>query len=94
MVTSRKWRLVETAPKVLAIQVHRSEFDRKVGKAIKLSTSIQVNPSLELEVFEGGVIQYQVVAIICHQGMSHDSGHYVTYIQNDQGQWLTMVAVQ
>jgi len=86
-VTSRKWRLVETAPKVLVIHVHRSEFDRKLGHAIKRSTPIQVNPILELEMVEGDPIQYQVVAIICHEGASHNRGHYVTYMHNELGQW-------
>ena len=46
-----------------------------------------MNPILELEMVEGDPIQYQVVAIICHEGASHNRGHYVIYIHNDRGQW-------
>ena len=33
---------------------------------------------------------YEVVSIICHQldqGISHDHGHYVTYLRNGLGKW-------
>jgi ubiquitin C-terminal hydrolase len=86
MTTSWKSYQFRTVPKLLVILVNRSEFI-DASRSNKLDVLIQVPSSLELKMGDGGTKLYEVVSIICHQGLSHDSGHYVTYLRNGLGKW-------
>ena len=86
MTTSWKSYQFQTVPKVLVILVDRSEFIN-ASRSNKLDMLIQVPSSLGLKMGDGGTKLYEVVSIICHQGRSHDGGHYVTYLRNGLGKW-------
>ena len=84
----RSVRRFETFPCILVIEIMRTRFKAyvKFNKTTKVHTPVRVNSIVTLQLCDEFVPEYQIVGIICHEGISANSGHYVSYIRC-KGEW-------
>jgi Ubiquitin carboxyl-terminal hydrolase len=79
-----------TAPSILVTHLKRFAYD-KTGRLMRLKKHIGFPTTLEIGDFMSKVNQarpppYDLVAVLVHQGVSCDSGHYLAYVKNG-GSW-------
>ena len=84
----RSVRRFKTSPRILVIEVIRTRFTAYTTckRRTKVRTPVRVDSIVTLQLCDGTVHEYQIVGIICHEGLSHDTGHYVGYIRC-KGEW-------
>ena len=68
---------IKTFPKLLIIQLKRFSF---TSTAVKINLPLSFNRTLKIS---GNTEQYQLKFFICHEGPSVNSGHYTTYLPNE-----------
>lgn len=75
-----------SAPRVLIANLHR--FSAYGGK---VHTQIDLSPTLQLiSTSNGAESIYQLQAVICHAGLTVNSGHYYTYVKGLNGRWYVL----
>lgn len=75
-----------SAPRVLIANLHRfSAYGGKVHTQIDLSPTLQLISTLN-----GAESIYQLQAVICHAGLTVNSGHYYTYVKGVNGRWYVL----
>jgi len=88
--TATKGLRLATAPSILVTHFKRFAYD-KTGRLVRLKKHIDFPTTLEIGDFMSKVNQarpppYELVAVLVHQGVSCDSGHYLAYVKH-AGAW-------
>lgn len=78
-----------TAPSILVTHFKRFAYD-KMGRLVRLRKHVEFPTTLEIGDFMSKVNQarpppYELVAVLVHQGVSCDSGHYLAYVKHAGG---------
>jgi hypothetical protein len=84
--TAIKGLRLATAPSILVCHIKRFAFD-EYGRLIRLKKHIQFPVRLEIGDYMSRFNQarpppYELVAVLVHQGVSCDSGHYLAYVKH------------
>jgi len=87
--TATKGLRLATAPSILVTHFKRFAYD-KTGRLVRLKKHIEFPTTLEIGDFMSKVNQarpppYELVAVLVHQGVSCDSGHYLAYVKHAGG---------
>lgn len=88
--TVSKGLRLATAPSILVTHLKRFAFD-KSGRMVRLSKKIEFPLKLEIGDYMSRVNKarpppYELVAVLVHQGVSCDYGHYYAYVKQC-GEW-------
>ncbi|KAG0176845.1 Ubiquitin carboxyl-terminal hydrolase 36 [Apophysomyces sp. BC1021] len=78
-------------PMVLALHLNRfSEDGMKSGKSVKFEETLDIGKHVAESEHKNLKSNYQLFAIIVHQGASRHSGNYVAYVKSANGIWYCM----
>ena len=88
-----KKTLVISYPNILAIQLLRYDFDRNTMRPVKINCPVHCPLQMDLTSFADQSTlpfkaQYRLKAVICHNGLTSDSGHYTAYVARDEDWYL------
>ena len=92
-IVMNKRCLINNPPKILIITLNRWKQNNKGGKNANISKDDSIcnlKKNLNLDNLYGGTNLgvYNLCAIICHFGLTIDSGHYVSYCKEIDNNWF------
>ena len=70
---------VIATPNCIIIQLNRTTFEPNTHKTKKIFKKIYHNQTITI-MTENDIVEYDIIAAICHSGMSPEHGHYVIYL--------------
>ena len=74
---------VIATPNCIIIQLNRTTFEPNTHKTKKIFKKIYHNQTITI-MTENDIVEYDIIAAICHSGMSPEHGHYVIYLKNGE----------
>ncbi len=84
----RRLEREQSPPNTLQLQLKRFKYG-DTGP-IKITTSVNLDDSFKVDFQRDGVVipaTYRFKAVICHSGITANSGHYFTYVK-ENGRWF------
>lgn len=85
-------------PELLILNLSRNKYVKKVGSVVKDHGAVSIPEYLDLSQFlepssfgAQSKVQYRLRGVVSHQGLTVDSGHYISYIRVDHEdgyEWL------
>uniref|UniRef100_A0A7S2YG47 Ubiquitin carboxyl-terminal hydrolase n=1 Tax=Entomoneis paludosa TaxID=265537 RepID=A0A7S2YG47_9STRA len=89
--TAKKGLRLATAPSILVCHLKRFAFD-PCGGLVRLSKKVKFPTRLDISDYMSNMNQsqppeYELVAVLVHQGQSCEAGHYVAFVKSE-GEWF------
>lgn len=89
---AKKKFTIHRAPNIATFQLKRFDYSRSMGG--KITKCVTFPEKLDLRPFmsqrQGPPIMYQLYAVLVHQGVSCNSGHYFCFVRNSNNLWYLM----
>ena len=92
LVDAHKTMSIHTSPATLAIQLKRFKHDgTKISRHVAFNESLDLSPYHKASSSESGKEhQYQLYAVLVHEGSSCISGHYHCFVKASNDAWYSM----
>lgn len=81
---------IQTPPNILTIQLKRFQMHGYMSLVDKICKIIDFPPELEVPIVNNQIVSYDLYAIIVHEGMVCNSGHYHAFVKASNGTWYSM----